>query len=179
MLGRAWSMPGLWNKLCVVLNGPGWSPGKPRLGDSKDLPEVSWRRTLSLMQSEELSPFTWKLFPGWKTRPALWPSYSYMVVTVRSSSLRCSGAHLRSDDGAAAEHPSSVAGFRHLLRARVPRCPQLSFWQKVSRLFIWYRNQWSRICGFRLCQPPAPTLKNWKNFGSCVCHRSDKVQATS
>ncbi len=32
------------NKLYFIINGPGWSPGKPRLGDINDIPEVkeSW-----------------------------------------------------------------------------------------------------------------------------------------
>ncbi|GAA6088858.1 alkylglycerol monooxygenase isoform X1 [Tachysurus ichikawai] len=31
---------GITNKLSVIFNGPGWTPGKPRLGDPDDLPEV-------------------------------------------------------------------------------------------------------------------------------------------
>ncbi|XP_060744354.1 alkylglycerol monooxygenase [Tachysurus vachellii] len=32
---------GITNKLSVIFNGPGWTPGKPRLGDPDDLPEVT------------------------------------------------------------------------------------------------------------------------------------------
>lgn len=35
-----WTMPGFWNKLSVLVKGPGWSPGKPRLGDINDIPEI-------------------------------------------------------------------------------------------------------------------------------------------
>lgn len=37
---RFLSMEGLWNKCCVLLKGPGWSPGKPRLGDPSEIPEI-------------------------------------------------------------------------------------------------------------------------------------------
>nr|CAB3220619.1 alkylglycerol monooxygenase-like [Phallusia mammillata] len=37
---RAWQINGLWNKVCVFLKGPGWRPGKPRLGDPTEIPEV-------------------------------------------------------------------------------------------------------------------------------------------
>ncbi|XP_015765811.1 PREDICTED: alkylglycerol monooxygenase-like, partial [Acropora digitifera] len=35
-----WEMPGTMNKLSVIFQGPGWKPGKPRLGDPGDIPEV-------------------------------------------------------------------------------------------------------------------------------------------
>ncbi|XP_048882956.1 alkylglycerol monooxygenase [Brienomyrus brachyistius] len=39
--GRFWSSPGVTDKLSVVLKGPGWEPGKPRLGCLSDLPEIT------------------------------------------------------------------------------------------------------------------------------------------
>jgi len=36
---RVKATPGLANKVRVALNGPGWVPGKPRLGDINDIPE--------------------------------------------------------------------------------------------------------------------------------------------
>uniref|UniRef100_A0A5F8GL74 Alkylglycerol monooxygenase n=1 Tax=Monodelphis domestica TaxID=13616 RepID=A0A5F8GL74_MONDO len=36
-----WITPGFWNKLSVIFKGPGWSPGKPRLGLLEDIPEVT------------------------------------------------------------------------------------------------------------------------------------------
>lgn len=36
---RAFNSQGA-NKLGVILNGPGWEPGKPRLGLVEDIPEV-------------------------------------------------------------------------------------------------------------------------------------------
>ena len=33
-------MDGLLNKLYVFIKGPGWSPGKPRLGVITDIPNV-------------------------------------------------------------------------------------------------------------------------------------------
>ena len=41
MLETAWQMEGLGNKLSVFFKGPGWTPGKPRLGLIKDIPDVS------------------------------------------------------------------------------------------------------------------------------------------
>ena len=38
---RCHEIPGLVNKFYVLLKGPGWSPGKPRLGLLEDLPEVT------------------------------------------------------------------------------------------------------------------------------------------
>ena len=34
------SLPGLGNKLSAVFKGPGWLPGKPRLGDPDDIPDI-------------------------------------------------------------------------------------------------------------------------------------------
>ena len=36
----AWSTPGLMNKVWVFLKGPGWAPGKPRLGLIQEIPKV-------------------------------------------------------------------------------------------------------------------------------------------
>ncbi|KAM9307650.1 alkylglycerol monooxygenase [Gastrophryne carolinensis] len=36
-----WSTPGFTNKLSVIFKGPGWGPGKPRLGLPEELPEVT------------------------------------------------------------------------------------------------------------------------------------------
>ena len=41
ILIRAWNIEGIVNKVSVFVKGPGWSPGKPRLGELKDIPEVS------------------------------------------------------------------------------------------------------------------------------------------
>ncbi|XP_022239626.1 alkylglycerol monooxygenase-like [Limulus polyphemus] len=35
-----WNIKGFRNKLSVLFKGPGWSPGKPRLGYIEDIPEV-------------------------------------------------------------------------------------------------------------------------------------------
>lgn len=37
-----WEKPGLKDKLAVLFKGPGWTPGKPRLGDPADLPEIEY-----------------------------------------------------------------------------------------------------------------------------------------
>lgn len=36
-----WSTPGFSNKMSVIFKGPGWGPGKPRLGLSEELPKVT------------------------------------------------------------------------------------------------------------------------------------------
>lgn len=41
MWTRFWEIPGLSNKLSFLFKGPGWMPGKPRLGCPEDLPQVS------------------------------------------------------------------------------------------------------------------------------------------
>ncbi|MXQ83306.1 hypothetical protein E5288_WYG001378 [Bos mutus] len=35
-----WATPGFFNKFSVIFKGPGWSPGKPRLGLIEEIPEV-------------------------------------------------------------------------------------------------------------------------------------------
>ena len=42
ILRTAATIPGFMNKIYVFVKGPGWAPGKPRLGDIKDIPEVSY-----------------------------------------------------------------------------------------------------------------------------------------
>lgn len=36
-----WATPGVFNKFSVIFKGPGWGPGKPRLGLSEEIPEVN------------------------------------------------------------------------------------------------------------------------------------------
>lgn len=38
---KFWAAPGCFNKLSVIFKGPGWGPGKPRLGLSEEIPEVT------------------------------------------------------------------------------------------------------------------------------------------
>ncbi|XP_059827335.1 alkylglycerol monooxygenase isoform X2 [Hypanus sabinus] len=40
-----WATPGISNKISVVFKGPGWEPGKPRLGNHEDLPAISGKET--------------------------------------------------------------------------------------------------------------------------------------
>ncbi|XP_045209871.2 alkylglycerol monooxygenase-like isoform X2 [Mercenaria mercenaria] len=40
VIKTAWNIDGLSNKLSVIFKGPGWSPGKPRLGCVEDIPQV-------------------------------------------------------------------------------------------------------------------------------------------
>lgn len=47
-----WEVPGLLNKLKVLMYGPGWAPGKPRLGLMADIPDGCCR-TPQLNRSEE------------------------------------------------------------------------------------------------------------------------------
>ncbi|XP_070582614.1 alkylglycerol monooxygenase [Erythrolamprus reginae] len=54
-----WTTPGLVNKLSVIFKGPGWAPGKPRLGLIEEIPEITGKEV----------PFTLKL-----------PSYMYIYV---------------------------------------------------------------------------------------------------
>ena len=37
-----WSIEGFKNKIYVLVKGPGWSPGKPRLGDPADIPQLEY-----------------------------------------------------------------------------------------------------------------------------------------
>lgn len=38
---QVWKLEGIGNKLSAVFKGPGWEPGKPRLGDPNDIPDVA------------------------------------------------------------------------------------------------------------------------------------------
>ena len=46
MVGIAWEAPTLSHKLSIFLKGPGWVPGKGRLGDVNDIPDVSVAQVL-------------------------------------------------------------------------------------------------------------------------------------
>lgn len=41
ILGQAWRIEGWRNKVNSFVMGPGWTPGKPRLGLLEDLPDVN------------------------------------------------------------------------------------------------------------------------------------------
>ncbi|XP_064410898.1 alkylglycerol monooxygenase [Latimeria chalumnae] len=41
-----WSTPGLGNKLSAIFKGPGWGPGKPRLGLREEVPKVTGKEVL-------------------------------------------------------------------------------------------------------------------------------------
>jgi hypothetical protein len=41
ILKSVWNAKGISHKLSVLVKGPGWQPGKSRLGDIKDIPDVS------------------------------------------------------------------------------------------------------------------------------------------
>ncbi|XP_037590137.1 alkylglycerol monooxygenase [Cebus imitator] len=43
-----WATPGFFNKFSVIFKGPGWGPGKPRLGLSEEIPEALSPVTLLL-----------------------------------------------------------------------------------------------------------------------------------
>ncbi|XP_043925419.1 alkylglycerol monooxygenase [Protopterus annectens] len=36
-----WSAPGFYNKLSILFKGPGWGPGKPRLGLPEEIPKIT------------------------------------------------------------------------------------------------------------------------------------------
>jgi alkylglycerol monooxygenase len=42
ILRNMYNFKGWNNKISVLFKGPGWSPGKPRLGYVDEIPEVSW-----------------------------------------------------------------------------------------------------------------------------------------
>jgi len=42
ILKTAWQTEGFFNKMSVFVKGPGWAPGKPRLGFIEDIPDVSF-----------------------------------------------------------------------------------------------------------------------------------------
>ena len=52
LLLRFLKIDGLANKVSVLLKGPGWAPGKPRLGINSEIPEVSRKTASSLRQRQ-------------------------------------------------------------------------------------------------------------------------------
>ncbi|XP_072033029.1 alkylglycerol monooxygenase-like [Amphiura filiformis] len=42
MWQQFWLQQGIFNKLCVIFKGPGWEPGKPRLGNIEDIPDIKY-----------------------------------------------------------------------------------------------------------------------------------------
>ncbi|XP_062872932.1 alkylglycerol monooxygenase [Trichomycterus rosablanca] len=41
LVGQFFNAESVAHKLAVIFNGPGWAPGKPRLGDPEDLPKIT------------------------------------------------------------------------------------------------------------------------------------------
>ncbi|KAF8764271.1 Alkylglycerol monooxygenase like protein [Argiope bruennichi] len=60
MLKTTWSMEGWRNKLSVLFKGPGWSPGKPRLGNIEDIPEVEF----PIQKYDPQLPLPYQLYCG-------------------------------------------------------------------------------------------------------------------
>lgn len=54
-----WATPGFFHKVSVLFKGPGWGPGKPRLGLSEEIPEVTGQEVpLSSAASQQLKMYT-------------------------------------------------------------------------------------------------------------------------
>ncbi|XP_076406870.1 alkylglycerol monooxygenase isoform X7 [Peromyscus maniculatus bairdii] len=54
-----WATPGFFHKFSVLFKGPGWGPGKPRLGLSEEIPEVTGQEVpLSSAASQLLKMYT-------------------------------------------------------------------------------------------------------------------------
>ncbi|XP_003252640.2 alkylglycerol monooxygenase [Nomascus leucogenys] len=49
-----WATPGFFNKFSVIFKGPGWGPGKPRLGLSEEIPEVTGKEVPFSSSSSQL-----------------------------------------------------------------------------------------------------------------------------
>ena len=66
------SQKGLLNKIYFLVNGPGWSQGKPRLGNIEDIPQVRFRlralipsfTVLHLQVSQDEKPYD-SVIPLW------------------------------------------------------------------------------------------------------------------
>lgn len=70
----AWNMEGFSNKLSVIFKGPGWSPGKPRLGCIEDIPQV------------EQNPVKYDVDVSWWKTVYLW-SHFLIILMVWHPSL--------------------------------------------------------------------------------------------
>lgn len=55
ILKTVWSHKGITGKLSFLFKGPGWSPGKPRLGCNEDIPPVSSKYILGLFSTSSVS----------------------------------------------------------------------------------------------------------------------------
>ncbi|XP_048655600.1 alkylglycerol monooxygenase isoform X4 [Marmota marmota marmota] len=49
-----WATPGFFHKFSVIFKGPGWGPGKPRLGLSEEIPEVTGKEVLFSSSASQL-----------------------------------------------------------------------------------------------------------------------------
>ncbi len=75
-----WALPSLGDKVKAIVFGPGWAPGKPRLGLLHDIPEVS-------------AP--WPKFDPWL--PRTWQAYFFMdslITLISASTLLLLSRHL-------------------------------------------------------------------------------------
>lgn len=50
---------GFLNKLYFLLKGPGWSPGKPRLGSIEDIPQVCTLKLCGFGPSKDIMLYRW------------------------------------------------------------------------------------------------------------------------
>ena len=69
-----WKLPGLTNKLSLIVKGPGWSPGKPRLGCPEDLPQVS----------PDEKPYDTDPVPAWLDAYCV---FHFMLVLVQATTM--------------------------------------------------------------------------------------------
>lgn len=88
MWSRIWELEGFGNKIAFIFKGPGWEPGKPRLGLIEDVPDVRMQFFVQSLteEFEKCRLFVWFL-KSLDVGRLVWKKLSYGVEK-RNSLLR-------------------------------------------------------------------------------------------
>eukprot|EP00118_Oscarella_pearsei_P022838 m.267468 g.267468 ORF g.267468 m.267468 type:complete len:194 (+) comp40514_c1_seq5:841-1422(+) len=81
----AWSLEGLKNKLYVFLKGPGWAPGKPRLGVTTDIPDAKY--PLPRYDSSLPNWATFCVFSHFLLTTAIYTTLGLKLTTLSSTAI--------------------------------------------------------------------------------------------
>ena len=135
LIKTAWRRKGLWNKVGTFIKGPGWQPGKPRLGLMEDIPDVRSAFHVSAWYQNVFHKNCWLLH-----REHYWVEGRVHLLPTTAALLGPWGVQgiagicwLQTTSAVSTE--TSLSCYNHMLSRRWPHTlPDLAFWasSKVS-----------------------------------------------
>ncbi len=79
---KFWEAEGVGHKLSVLFKGPGWTPGKPRMGCIEDIPQVRARYVTDIKYRNLPINRPWALeFTGQKTGLGVYTEKQFVRIT--------------------------------------------------------------------------------------------------